>query len=198
MDKFVATRKFIFAQSTPFFLNRYLGSSQLGPGHHTRKMKIFMFTLLIALSTAFHVSLNPSLCSFGLRKGHSISTKPQEFLFSTGRAGRFSLRAEASTEEAKSVDSGAAESPTVLSDDELEARIAAAGLDRVDTSIKEAENLTPIQQAMKTSAGLGKTAIATAANSAISVLNKLEKVFERFDSVCISTILTNNPLTADC
>ncbi len=138
--------------------------------------KAFAFALIIALCSAFHMSVTPSQSSFSLRHGTSISTKQCQYRFSAGRASRFSLRAEASTESPKSEDAVATESPTVLSDDELEARIAAAGLDRVDASIKEAENLTPIQQAMKTSAGLGKTAIATAANSAISVLNKLEKV----------------------
>ncbi len=154
-------------------------------------MRIFVFALLTGLCAAFQlpVSQNLRLVTFSsvAKRSHSVLS-PASFGFCTTRQSRLGLRAEltptpgkgeelsANALELNVIESAVAESPSVLSDDELEARIAAAGLDRIDTTIKEAENLTPIEQAMKKSATLGKTAIATAASSAISVLNTLEKV----------------------
>ena len=140
------------------------------------RIVLFVFTLFFPLASAFNPPIMPSL-----RTGHNSKAIPVSSyapkIQPWSRAGRLWLRAESTpSESADTVEKGPIDSPTVLSDEELEARIAAVGLDRIDPSIKEPENLTPIQQAMKKSTGIGKAAIATAASSAISVLNKIEKV----------------------
>jgi hypothetical protein len=167
-----------------------------------------VFALLAGLCAAFQlpVTTNLRLITLSSVAKRSSVLSPSRFGFCPTRQSRLGLRAEVTPTpqkdeelssnalELNSVEAAVAESPSVLSDDELEARIAAVGLDRVDTTIKEDENLTPIEQAMKKSATIGKTAIATAASSAISVLNKLEKVPSHslpcFISICRCYIFT--------
>ena len=127
-------------------------------------LRFLTLIILVSDAAAFHTQLRGVVrLSAPL---NSICTPPQarRFAFATIR-----LRAENSQES---------DSPTILSDEELSARIAAIGLDKqlTDLSTGEEEELSPIEQAKLKSARMGKAALAATASSAISVLNTLEKV----------------------
>ncbi|EKX55441.1 hypothetical protein GUITHDRAFT_160465 [Guillardia theta CCMP2712] len=68
---------------------------------------------------------------------------------------------------------------STLSDEELESRIASLGLGKEggveDKSTGEEQVLTPMERAQKETIKIGTTAIAATANTAISLLNKMEQ-----------------------
>jgi len=74
------------------------------------------------------------------------------------------------------------EGSTVMSDEDLDARIKSLGLGEEsgveDKSSGEEEQLTPMQQAQKQAVKVGTTIIGGAASGAISVLNQIEQPIE--------------------
>ena len=170
------------------------------------KFLFVVFAATCSLCTAFQgfPSLKISRGAFDLKTiSHNQRTKID--IGTRFNPSRLSLRADPTNSARNDEDAGRTEvnlldSATVLSDDELEARIRAAGLDRAEPS-SEPENLTAIEQAMKQSSKIGKTAIASAASSAISVLNKIEKVtidkeFSYPNPSCIHCLFWNSTLAA--
>uniref|UniRef100_A0A7S0HQU5 Uncharacterized protein n=1 Tax=Hanusia phi TaxID=3032 RepID=A0A7S0HQU5_9CRYP len=153
-------------------------------------MKSVFFALLLSLGTAGVLSFAPNVLP--LRSSQAslgLCRSPVNLRLPRHQAALFmskdSVPSVNGMSDSKEEDEEEEEISSTLSDDELESRIAALGLGKEggveDKSSGEEVVLTPMERAQKETIKLGTSAIAATANTAISLLNKVEKPIDEED-----------------